>query len=473
MARTEKPKFEFDLEFQFNILRFTLTDKHGYKALDLYDDTSFTLIEDAIIAKAIKVYYKRKKKLPQERAYLREELRKLFMSPDYGKDLNEEDRKAVLKKVNSLYTHPVKDGDELLENLLRFRCFNELNKVLDNFNAKDFSQYETFATKIQKAITYKNTRDRDVGTFLIADARDRQNQRNYEGSIFPTPWLQLNKLSNSHKGYDKGIVAVILAPQKKFKTGLLINLVKGFLRLKKRILYVDLENGQNSIATRLEQSMINKPKNEVTSGQHDDKILKLFRKYKRIGAEVDIRRFPAYTTTTLDIEAYARKQYREFGIIYDLCIIDYVGNMGSINGDKDDFARISNAYIDVKNLTERMDWESTWTAAHTTREAAKRFATKFEPTDTAKCIDINRHIDLMLGLQQNDQERDQGVIRLELIEQRDGIDHGRCFYWINKENQYMKEFNRAQIDEVMASYKTLDDAPSEAAPKKKRTNGDI
>ena len=53
-------KFTFTTDFQFDLLRYTVQDKNGFKALELYDDSYFMLTEDAVIAHRLKSYYKRK-----------------------------------------------------------------------------------------------------------------------------------------------------------------------------------------------------------------------------------------------------------------------------------------------------------------------------------------------------------------------------------------------------------------------------
>ena len=462
-------KFEFDPEFQQAILQYTLTDRNGHKALKLFDDTFFTLIEHQVIAKAIKTYFKRKKKLPQDKIYLKEEIRQLLTSRDYSKYFQEKEREDILKLVSKLYSTPVKDGDELLLKIAQFNSYCRLKDTLERVNLQDFNQYENFAAQVQKAIAIHSSHKSDAGTWLLADLEKRQAERSSEGDIFPTPWRQLNKISSSHRGYDKSIVGVIIGPEKKFKTGVLVNLARGYLKLRKRILYVDLENGQNSLALRMEQSISRKEKGDVLSGEYNEQIKKIFRKYKRLGSDIDIKRFPAYSTTALDIEAYMDKQYREHGIKYDGMIIDYVGLMGSISGQKDDTQRISDAYIDIKNLTERKDLEITWTANHITREAKKRIASRYEPNDTAKCIDINRHVDLMLGVNYTEEEYEQGVMRLELIQQRDGESEGRIFTWVDRKTQHVKEFSKSEVDKYYEHVRSLTE---EEHSKRKKTASD-
>lgn len=290
------------------------------------------------------------------------------------------------------------------------------------------------------------------GTFLIEDVRTRQTDRHLRDNIYPTPFKQLNQSTNAG-GYDKQSVLVLVGPEKFFKTGLLVNLAKGYMKMKKKILYIDMENGQEGIALRFEQAIMKLTKREILFENYEEKIQKQFRKFKRIGAEVDIKRMPAYTTNCNHIQEYIDEQYREFGIQFDVLIVDYAALLGAISGNKDETGRISDAYLDLKNLTARNDFEICWTANHITREAKKRISSKYHTNDTAKCIDINRHVDGMYGLNFTEEEYSAGVIRLEVIQQRDGVPSYPCYFWIDISRQWAKEFSKEEINNYLAELK--------------------
>lgn len=124
----KKEKFQFDTEFQQTLLGFTVQDKQGYKALKLYHDTYFTLLEHQIIAKALKLYYKEKHKLPKSNIIFKEYLRQLFNTRDFANLILPDDRLQVAKLVDSIYTMAVKDGDEILLSASRFQSYVSLKK---------------------------------------------------------------------------------------------------------------------------------------------------------------------------------------------------------------------------------------------------------------------------------------------------------------------------------------------------------
>src|SRR5690606_37433677 len=123
---------------------------------------------------------------------------------------------------------------------------------------------------------------------------------------YPTPWWQLNAMMNSG-GTTTGNIIVLVGPAKRFKTGFMLNTAMGYLKQGRVTLYADMENGEESIAIRADQALINVDRKTLMVGgeEVDKKLLKKIRLYKRFGGELIIRRFVAGSTTT-DIRRYMR-----------------------------------------------------------------------------------------------------------------------------------------------------------------------
>ena len=225
---------------------------------------------------------------------------------------------------------------------------------------------------------------------------------------------------------------------------MLINAARLLLRRKKKILMIDLENGEDELLIRTEESIKNYTKRQILSGELDNSIRKTLRKYQRLGAEFAVKRLPALSSTANDIQDVIDYSYQEYGIQYDDIIIDYLGLLGSISGQKDDKDRIAQAYLDVANLAARNNIDHVYTAHHVTREASKRAATRYTSNDIAKCIDIVRHVQAIWGLNRTEDEVDQNVFRMELVEQRDGKPYAKALFHVNLDTQKAEEFTKEQ-----------------------------
>lgn len=471
-------KFKFTVEFQLDLLRYTVSDKNGYKALELYDDSYFTLTEHAVIAYAIKGYYKRKKAVPGK-TILIEELIKTFNHREFVNNLIDDDRKEILTITESLYKGIIQDGDEILANTEKFAQYVDLKHEVENINLLDYEQYEVFSRKIQKAISPRIQTIEERGSFLIKDVRSRQIRRKERSSIVSMPWRQLNRLTNAD-GYARNSIMVVLDAAKEFKTGVLVNIAKRYLKSqKKKILVIDLDNGEDEWMTRVEQCLIGVTKKEILDddGGTDKQIRGLLKRYKTVGGELIVKRMPSLITTAADINNYIDYLYREYGIQIEILMIDYIAKMGCISGKDSLHERISEAYIDISNLALLKDLDLVWTAQHVTRDAVKaRGKNIYEPTDVAGAIDITRHVQAIYGLNRNSREEAQGFQRLEIVAQRDGPPHGHVVFRIDRERQQLEPLRVSELKEYYISCRSKrdpEDNSYEGSRKKNRKNGDL
>ena len=467
-------KFDFSTEFQFDLLKYTVLDRNGYKALELYQDSYFVLTHHAIIAHALKGYYKRKRKVPG-RTILIEEINRLLNSKDYINNVTDDDRKEVLDIINKLYKGIVTDGDEILEKAEKFAQFVDLKESIENVDLLDYNNYDAFSRKVNKAISPRLQKMEERGSFLIKDVRHRQLKRMDSSSIIPTPFWQVNRLTNAG-GYAKGSIIVVLDRSKKFKTGMLVNVALGYLR-GKNVLVIDLDNGEDEFMTRIEQALIKKNKKEILDGEFNKQVNKALLKRKRLGSELVIKRMPALITTANDIRTYMDYLYREFGFVADELIIDYIGKMGCISGKDSLHERISEAYIDIANLALEKKIEHVWTAHHVTKDAVRRReAKKYESSDLSGSIDISKHVQAIFGLNRTPEEEAKGIQRLEVVEQRDGVPNGRAVFNVDIATNFMKELTEEKRREFDIRYKEHFDDEEDDEPKdkkQKRTNADL
>ncbi len=451
-------KFIFDIEFQYEILKFMVNDRRGYKIINLIQDSYFTSINHAVITKCITKYFKKNKKIPSRAIFL-EELRELFNHRDYAKSLTPTDRKEIITESKAMFGVEVPDGEQIIKKVEQFAQFNELSDVLENSDITDPNLYQEFVMRVQKAVSPKVDINNKRGTFLIKDIEQRQLDRQSNSDIVQTPFRQLNWATNAN-GYERGSTVVILDKPKKFKTGFMVQVVKGYMKQKKKILLFDLENGEHSLATRIEQSLSKKTKADIMSGDSDKDVRKVLRKYKRLGSEVYIKRLPAFCTTR-DMQQEINMIKEEFGITFDILIVDYIGLMNSTTNRQDDHNRIADAYLDIANLAKENNYDITYSPHHIKDEARAREATRYRENDLAKCNEIGRHVHAIWGLNRSEEEEEAGVLRLELVVQRDGKPKARALFKVDADIQSTTEFTKEEIERYHEHFGDPTEAPEE------------
>lgn len=322
-----------------------------------------------------------------------------------------------------------------------------LNETMD---FSDFNLYEAYQNKVAKIIHNSKPIKDEEPLMMVNGTVRRQLMRKIDPDIVPTPYWQLNKLSNAN-GYSRGSIFVLLDKPKAKKTFALINIARGYLAMKKNVLYIDTENGKNQIMERMIQSTLNKTKKDIMSGEFDKMEQKHMRKYKRLGVEFIVERLPALVSDANSIKFLVQKLESELGIKVNILVIDYAAKLASIAKDKEDISRINNVYIELDNLGSELKLDAIWTAQHITREGARHKPTKYEDNDIASSISIVRNAQCILGLNSTEEEEEHNIQRLEVVVQRDGRPSGRCLFNIDADRQRWKEFSkeaRSKYDET-------------------------
>ena len=382
-----KVKFSFSTDFQLEILRYIIQDKEGGLILKRIKPGYLVLIEHSIIAEGIHKYYRKHSKIPS-RNILKEVVKELLEGKEYIDLVTKDDIPNINKVIDNLYNIQLKDSDYIRDSIYKFSTYVEMKNLNDNFDLTNFDQYEEYSHKIDKILQRSKPKQEDEPLYLIRDVAERQFLRQAEPEVIPSPSWQLNELTNAG-GFPPASVLVLLDKPKARKTFMLVNLARGYLKMRKSVLYIDTENGKNQIMDRFVQSSLNKTKKELYTGEFDKMESKHLRKLSRFGVELVIDRVPAMVTDCNYIKDKIQK-LRAQGIDIKVVVIDYLAKMASIAGDKDDFERIGNAYIDAQNLAEEMKLDCIWTANHITREGQKHRKTRYEENDIAKCVDIVR-----------------------------------------------------------------------------------
>lgn len=451
MANKNKIKFSFTTEFQLEILRFLVQDKDGGLVVKRVKPSYLVLIEHSIIAEGLVKFFKKNNKVPSKNI-LKQEIKELLEGKNYVDLVTQEDVPNINKIIDDLYNTPLQDSEYIRDRIYQFSTYVEMKNLNESFDLENFDQYEEYSKKFDRILQNSKPKAEDEPLYLIKDLAQRQFKRKVDPDVIPSPYKQLNDLTNAG-GFPSGSVLVLLDKPKAKKTFFLVNLAKGYLRMKKSVLYIDTENGKNQIMDRIIQSSINVSKKDLYTGDFDKKEASHIRKLSRFGVELVIERVPAMITDCNYIRDLIDK-LRSQGINIQVVIIDYAAKLASIARDKDDFDRISNVYVDIQNLADEENLDCIWTANHITREGAKHRETRYEENDISGAISIVRNAQGIYGLNATPQEEAEGIQRLEIVVQRDGLPFGRAVFKVDVEHQRAVELTKEQrkaYDEVYGS----------------------
>lgn len=474
-------KFTFSIEFQLEVLRFLIQGKESLLYIPKIKPGYFTLIEHSILVEALIKFVKKYQRIPSE-VLMIEQVKTLLEGKDYTDLVTKEDIPNIHKLISELYNKPLKDVDIVLENIHKFIAYIELKALNESMDFSDYNSYEIYQAKLTKILQNSKPQKKDEPLLMVSGTAMRQLMRKVDPDIVPTPFWQLNKLGNGD-GYPKNSLFVLIDRPKRRKTFALINIARGYLAMKKNVLYIDTENGKNQLMDRMIQSTLNKTKREMLTGDYDKMEQRHMRKYKRLGVEFIVERVPATIADCNTIKNLVRKLESEKGIKVHVIMIDYAAKLASISRDKDDVERINNVYIDIDNMGDELGLDAIWTAQHVTREGAKHQETRYEDNDIASAISIIRNAKCVMGLNSTPDEEEHNIMRMEVVVQRDGVPTGRVMFNMDPERQRMKEFSREarakydesmgrQVDDMLKKKKKVSN-PNANSEKRSKTTGDI
>lgn len=474
-------KFTFSIEFQLEVLRFLIQGKESLLYIPKIKPGYFTLIEHSIVVEALIKFVKKYQRIPSE-VLMIEQVKTLLEGKNYVDLVTKDDIPNIHKLISELYNKPLKDVDIVLENIHKFIAYIELKALNESMDFSDYNSYETYQSKLTKILQNSKPQKKDEPLLMVSGTAMRQLMRKVDPDVVPTPFWQLNKLGNGD-GYPKNSLFVLIDRPKRRKTFALINIARGYLAMRKNVLYIDTENGKNQLMDRMIQSTLNKTKREMLTGDYDKMEQRHMRKYKRLGVEFIVERVPATIADCNTIKNLVRKLESEKGIKVHVIMIDYAAKLASISRDKDDVERINNVYIDIDNMGDELGLDAIWTAQHVTREGAKHQETRYEDNDIASAISIIRNAKCVMGLNSTPDEEEHNIMRMEVVVQRDGVPTGRVMFNMDPERQRMKEFSREarakydesmgrQVDDMLKKKKKVSN-PNANSEKRSKTTGDI
>lgn len=474
-------KFTFSIEFQLEVLRFLIQGKESLLYVQKIKPEYFTLIEHSIVVEALVKFVKKYQRIPSE-VLMVEQVKTLLEGRDYVDLVTKDDIPNIHKLISELYNKPLKDVDIVLENIHKFIAYIELKALNQSMDFSDYNSYETYQAKLTKILQSSKPQKKDEPLLMVSGTAMRQLMRKVDPDVVPTPFWQLNRLGNGD-GYPKNSLFVLIDRPKRRKTFALINIARGYLAMKKNVLYIDTENGKNQLMDRMIQSTLNKTKREMLTGDYDKMEQRHMRKYKRLGVEFIVERVPATIADCNTIMNLVRKLETEKGIKVHVIMIDYAAKLASIARDRDDVERINNVYIDIDNMGDELGLDAVWTAQHVTREGAKHQETKYEDNDIASAISIIRNAKCVMGLNSTQDEEEHNIMRMEVVVQRDGVPSGRVMFNMDPERQRMKEFSKEarakydesigkQVDDLLKKRKRVSN-PNANPEKRSKTSGDI
>jgi len=244
-------------------------------------------------------------------------------------------------------------------------------------------------------------------------------------------------------GLLRGEIACVVAPSNKGKSLYLQNQAITSLKEGRTVLYLTMEMSEDRIGNRLDGMITELDVNHLDSQQGEFK--KRMQQFKEAfpDSKLLIKEFPNRRVTVNGIRAYMNQLEVKKGIVPDVLIVDYLEIIQPTGTDPE--------YLAQKRICEdlrALGMERkclVWTATQTNRDGVK--TRLIDEKELGESYDKLKPMDLLISLNQDDVEYDNGQLRIFTVKVRNGIARVISSARINRSTLVMYEPDLQEIFE--------------------------
>jgi replicative DNA helicase len=232
--------------------------------------------------------------------------------------------------------------------------------------------------------------------------------------------------------------------------------LKNVTQLGKKVLYISLEMGEDSIAERFDAQIAGVDINKLQ--EMKDRVKAAFDDFthdKDDRRMLVIKQFPAGSMTVATLKAYMQ-QLQMMGFTPDLLVIDYIGEMKDYPG----IPTYESRYRIVRDLRGLATEDNIciFTAMQPNkdaREAQKKDGLGdgvIDDTNLADSYGQIRPLDGCWSINQMQAEKEAGIARIFVIKHRHGKSRFTCWARFNKETLQMKQISELEYNKIWREY---------------------
>lgn len=434
------------LEFQKDVLKFLCQHTGGKMYVELIDEDFFDSAEEHTAFQILKSFVKEYKSQPSLGNFL--EFFRTKVKEQKNK-VSSDVLDALERTIREAYRPFTANVDHIKDVLLEEYQLKLMRDMLMDVSASVRDKSPGVLDEIYRKVdrirklsdTALDDAEKNKGTFLIADHKE-DDYSVVEGHA--TQYSDLNRMT-SVKGFYSPQLIIFMAGPKGFKTGLLLNILKGYVQDGYKVYLADAENGHLRMKDRVRQSMLKCTFDELRSGSQDGVLTEMVGRYKALGGDMKIDYYPAYTKSLSDVDDELEYLRDELGWVPDIIAYDYLDLFNPIDYKiHEKRLKIQAVYFDAINLNNK--WG---TIGFSLSQVNKNALSQTEFSMTAFAEDFGKAMNAhgCFGLNRDDIEKAAGIGRIVVVMQRDGVpQHKRrvCFVQIDEERMSVDQISHAK-----------------------------
>ena len=238
---------------QSQILAYFL--RHKSPLVDKFKVNWFSILENQEIFKLIQKYYRDYTKCPSIDIFL-----------DFMQKHTDKNYTVIIESLYELVIEQEYIEDKIVFEAQKALYKNLMDENYDSLQTADDAKLKLILKQFSDVYSLSAAKD-TIKSINPFEKKFVQEQK----QIWPT-WIPSWNAMMSKGGFASPELIVLLSGPKMFKTGFGINLAVNFVLNGAKLVFVDWENGETQIGTRLQQALFQLSYSEYISDEFDDKI---------------------------------------------------------------------------------------------------------------------------------------------------------------------------------------------------------
>jgi len=422
--KKERVKLAYDSAFQERIVRTLFQDDDWciqfgvpHLASDHFENHIHRWASGLIIG------YAKKYMTGIARDAIRIEARNAYRS---GRLVRKRDR-ALVNALIAKLRRPVKDRSFIKRELFRFIKTQTLKDVFSNDIREQMknNDVDAYDASLQRILDVQAPTEGGMGHFMVGNRVERYKRRKNWVADGIATGLEVDQHIKAGGPRPKMIAGLVAPPNVGKTTGLCHIAKQAVMLAQKCVLFVTLEESDDTIQDRLDSAFTGISINTVEEPSNARKIRKFWRRMgvRFPGERIVVKEFPQGITTVLQIELYIKSLERK-GFYPDVVVVDYAGllkasDVSESRNRKNDsrYEEIGTIVTELRSMAQRLKI-LVWTAFQGNRESMgkkvltmKDLAESFKPAMTC---------DLLLAICMTPEEELKRVARMYSMKVRGG-----------------------------------------------------
>lgn len=327
-----------------------------------------------------------------------------------------EEQQKYFDKIHSLYKVRDNADDSIIDENIEIHIkkamqIDWMTKVA--MNLENPSYMDKAAEEFKQILLLNLTGKRDEIINVLDDAEYKRTSLStlYQNMI-PTGFVDIDHLNGG--GLAKGELGMVVAASGTGKTLILTNLATNYTKMKKNVLFIALEELENRMILKLEQSLLRRNRSQILTGSQlnqveFDKNQQFIKEKRHMFGNLFFARFSPRTITPAKVEQLISDVKLRWGIDLDVVIIDYPELLRDPNATGDDAKDGGRLFEEMRRIGQEYNVVM-WTAAQMNRSAYS--ATIRTSENMEGSLRKKNAAELILTVQQSDEEFRAGFVRL-------------------------------------------------------------